>query len=170
MRNHIKNDERRFKMNKSLMLVSLVFGVMLLSMVSAGATVCLPETEQTIVDGTIYQNVITNVIAGADVTVVCHHGAVDNTLLATSLADGSYSVNFGGSQCSYGDEVTVSAVKASLAGTNEGTVNMKYTLPCCGIKLNVGVVNVPMVPEFGVFAGALTLLSAVGIFFMVRRK
>ena len=30
--------------------------------------------------------------------------------------------------------------------------------------------QVPVIPEFGLFAGVLTLLSAVGIFFFMRRK
>ena len=30
--------------------------------------------------------------------------------------------------------------------------------------------NAPVIPEFGFYAGALTLLGAVGVFFLVRRK
>jgi len=37
-------------------------------------------------------------------------------------------------------------------------------------KDNYHVNNVPLIPEFGLTIGVLTLLSAVGIFFFVRRK
>jgi hypothetical protein len=39
-----------------------------------------------------------------------------------------------------------------------------------GLDLNLGVVNVPLVPEFGATVGVLTILGALGVFFVVRRK
>jgi hypothetical protein len=30
--------------------------------------------------------------------------------------------------------------------------------------------SVPMVPEFGFYVGALTLVGAMGLFFLIRRK
>ena len=38
------------------------------------------------------------------------------------------------------------------------------------LSLNVVIVNVPMVPEFGLIAGLTTVLGALGVFFVVRRK
>jgi hypothetical protein len=39
-----------------------------------------------------------------------------------------------------------------------------------GLNLDVGIVNVPMVPEFGLVVGLTTMLGALGVFFVVRRK
>ncbi len=35
---------------------------------------------------------------------------------------------------------------------------------------NYRVDEIPMVPEFGIFIGAITVLSAVAVFFVIRRK
>lgn len=120
---------------------------------------------QTVVGGTVYQNDITHGVSGATVTVTCN----GNTLTATSLPNGEYSVLFPIEQCQYGNEVTVTAVKEDLVGTEDGEVNMTFNLGW-NCRIDVGIVNVPLVPEFGIVVGAATLLSAVAIFFVVRRK
>jgi hypothetical protein len=71
-------------------------------------------------------------------------------------------------QCDYGDSVTVVAEKGDLTGINDGSVDNNYELGC--FDLNVGIVDVPLVPEFGAAVGALTVMAAIGIFFFVRRK
>jgi hypothetical protein len=161
-------------MKKTLNL--LVLSLLVLSLGLATAQACTTPgcvIETTGVGGIIYQNEITNVISDADVTVTCNHNGVDYSGVTTSQSNGEYGYLFDASECGYGDSVTVDAVKAGLMGTNDGDITMTNTIvmnKSCKFKLNVGIVNVPMVPEFGVFAGALTLLSAVGIFFFVRRK
>lgn len=140
-------------------ILALMLGVMLFTFVSAECT------SQTIVGGTIYQDDISNVINGAEVTVTCN----GNPLTTTSSSNGAYSVVFDCSQCAYGDVVSVSAQKEALTGEEEGEIDMNYELPC-SIMLNVGIVNVPMVPEFGMFVGGLTILGALGAFLIVRRK
>ena len=152
-------------MNKiySLMILSLVL-VSMLSIVSADL-VC----ESTIVGGTIYQDVIENPTAGANVEIICNHSGVLSTKTTTSLGAGQYSIVFPCEQCIFGDEVIVNAQKDALSGTNEGEIDMSYNLPC-GVKLDVGIVNVPLVPEFGVVVGFLTMISAIGVFFVIRKK
>ncbi len=151
---------------KKLFGVFILASVLLtLGFVSAVTDEVPACTSQTIVGGTIYQEDITNPIAGADVYVTCG----TETLSTTSEADGSYSVVFDCSKCDYGYDVEVRATKDALEGTEDGEVNMKYDL-LCGVKLNVGIINVPLVPEFGVVVGVLTALGAVGAFFVVRKK
>jgi hypothetical protein len=153
-------------MKKILSLFTLSVMILLTASVSA-ITVC--NTENTVIGGTVYQDVITNPIGGANVEVICHHLGSDYTLSGLTLANGKYSIVFPAGECDYGDSVTVNANKNALTGTNDGSVSMTYTLPC-QVTVNVGVVNVPLVPEFGLIAGLTTALGALGVFFLVRRK
>jgi hypothetical protein len=155
-------------MNKTFGFLTLALLMVLsVGMVSAATT-------DTLVGGTIYKGTTydgSNGIVGADVTVVCHHIGGDQTQTTASISGGAYSVNFDntpGKLCSYGDSVTVSASWSGITGTKNGTVNMQYPLP--SVTLNVGIVNIPMVPEFGIIAGGLTILSAMVVFFVIRRK
>jgi hypothetical protein len=142
------------KMNKNLVLTSLVLAVMLLGF--ASATEC---STTTYVSGIIYQGAIENRVSGADVTVTCN----GVTMETVSNNQGNYNTAFG-CGCSVESQVTVNAVKDGQTGSNNGTVDQFSS------TVNFAVVPVSMVPEFGVFAAGLTLLSAVGIFFFVRRK
>jgi len=125
--------------------------------------------EYTAVGGTIYQDTVDNGIQGASVEVTCN----GNTETATSDSEGAYSVVFEGDECSFGDDVTVHAEKDGATGSNDGSVDMTYhyDFGCfCGLDLNVGIVNVPLIPEFGLMIGTLTAISAIGIFLFVRKK
>jgi hypothetical protein len=129
--------------------------------------------EKTTVGGIIYQDNLENGISGATVTVTCKHVKNNEKIKETSFTitssdDGVYAVLFNKNQCDYGDEVTVTAVKDGLTGENDGKVTMMFNLGC--LTLNVGIVNVPMVPEFGIIAGSLTVVSAIAVFFLIRRK
>jgi len=152
-------------MKKTLSLFVLALMLLTVGLASAGATAAPSCTSQTVVGGTIYQDVITNGVVDATVEVTCN-----GTMLPTaSVANGAYSVNFDCSVCNYGDLVTVHAVKDSLTGDNSGAVDMTWTIPC-GIQLDVGIVNVPLVPEFRLILGMATALGALGVFFVIRRK
>ncbi len=161
----------------ALLILSML--VLSVGMVSAcTGTNC--RDEDTEVRGVIYTDVNGNgvydagtdtAISGANVNVVCHHGKHDNSKTAVSNSNGEYSALYEyPSKCDYGDKVVVTASKEGAVGENTGKINtIEYIHHPC-TKLNVGVVNVPLVPEFGLVAGAVTLVSAVGIFFFVRRK
>jgi hypothetical protein len=135
----------------------LVLGIMLLSAVSAVEPTVLIAGK--VYDATNPDHWVS--VSGADVLVQC--GEV--TQKATSMSDGAYSVKFT-EGCNVESSLTVTASKGSLVGSNSGVIHNTYET----IGFDVGVVNVPMVPEFGVVIGGLTLLSAIGIFFMVRKK
>jgi hypothetical protein len=148
-------------MNKTVSLFILSLMVIgMLGVVSAriGASIA------TDVLGTIYNANDNSPIDGASVTVHCLHNGTSNTGTTTSDAYGYYSVLFDKSKCGLHDSLTVDATKGSLSGSNTGTVTDTV------VTWNIGVVNVPLVPEFGVVAGALTILGALGTFFVVRRK
>src|SRR3989344_8019556 len=101
---------------KKLFLM-LLASVLMLSVVSAGAYECGSET--TIVGGTVFMQGTDTTIQGADVQVTCQN----TTLNAVTDANGHYAVDFDGSDCNFGDTVTVKAQKNDLSGQNSDLVN-----------------------------------------------
>lgn len=122
---------------------------------------------KTIIGGKIYNADFTATIPGADVTVTCN----GNDKTTTSLSDGSYSVTYneteqeGDNWCGDGDTLSVDAEKDGLSGSETGTIHDDVVE-----SWDIGIVNVPLVPEFGLFIGTLTLLSALGILYVVRKQ
>jgi hypothetical protein len=136
----------------SVTLVMALFVLSAMSLISS----------QTIIAGKIYNVDYTAIIPGASVTVECDE-AVGNT---TSVVDGSYAVSFSDdSACNGTDTVTVSATKGELTGSASGTVQGNLIQ-----GLDIAIVNVPLVPEFGLVIGGLTIFGAVAVFFMIRKQ
>lgn len=145
-------------MNKTFM-----FMILALLIVSAISVV---SAETTVVAGKIYDSPnfeTANAVANANINVTCN----SNLETTTSLSDGTYSVGFETDDCPNTSTVTVVAEKNGFSNSGTGVVH-DYTaiIP----DLYVGVVNIALIPEFGLAIGALTLMSAVGVFFLVRRK
>jgi len=138
-------------------LTLILMGMFLLSLGFASA--------DTMIAGKIYNADYTATIGDADVMVSCGDGdgvVVKNT---TSLSDGSYSVDFEENVCDNGDTLTVYAEKGSLTGGQSGEIHDDVIG-----TWDLAIVNVPLVPEFGFIVGMITILSAVGIFFVVRKE
>jgi len=160
------------------LLFLMTFLVLSISLISACTTNCPKEVTE--VKGIVYQNNnLSDVVFKANVEVTCNHAYMCGGKIkykeynesTKSHKDGSYSVRFSPYECDQNDSVVVTAQKNELVGTEDGKITiLTYNGNTKCLNKNVGIVNVPLVPEFGVFAGALTLLSAVGIFFFVRRK
>jgi len=123
-----------------------------------GEEICTEPT--VLVAGTIYNSDFTEKISYADVNVECN----GIELYVMSKEDGTYVADFTGTGCSVGDTVNVYACKDGMGcGRNGGVVNE------WGATLDVAIVNVS-IPEFSLAVGIITALSAVGIFFILRRK
>jgi hypothetical protein len=133
------------------------------------------------VANTIVEGKITfsdDTLAGkAHVVVSCLHeedgkNYTRNTMSVKSgYLKGTYFVQFPQHQCEEGDLVIVTATaKNGLSGTEEATVTDLLTKKCLDIDVALIDVVIPLVPEFGVIAGALTIFGALGTFFVVRRK
>jgi len=137
-----------------------IFSLLILSLFvisTVSAVVC----KNTDVAGIIYQNNdINDVVANANVLVSCN----SYSRSTTSLSDGTFNVEFSCSECTVGDTTYVYATSGSLYGSNSGIVHD------FGLSVDVAVVPVPLVPEFGLVVGMLTVLSAVGVFFVIRKK
>jgi hypothetical protein len=120
-----------------------------------------PPGEFTIITGNITNADFTRPIEGATVGTDCG-GA---TLETTSLSDGTYSVEYPGDLCSNMYKLTVYAEKDGLKGSASGIVQDNAEF-----NLNLAQVDVPLVPEFGVVVGMITIMGALGMFFYVRKK
>ena len=132
--------------------------------------------DSTEITGTIYNANTYAPIANATVTVNCN----DNEQVVVSAVDGQYSAIYNNSDncfgdfstssscnafCVEGDSLIETAVKDGMTGMNTGIVGDDPSEE----NWDLGIIHVPMVPEFGFFLGILTMISAVGIFFVVRK-
>jgi hypothetical protein len=153
-------------MNKTISAV--ILGLMLVAMlgvVSADA----PYGDTTAIAGKIYNADYSATVSGATVDVTCGTDVELSTQHVTSLADGTYSVKYSSSVCHQGSLLSVHALKDGV-GENTVTGDIHDNYPVPEFNLNLGVVNVPLVPEFGAVVGVVTILGALGVFFVVRRK
>ncbi len=161
-------------MKKILILpVLALFLVLTAGFVSACGEQGNPCKNSTIVQGTVYQgDNINNVVSGASVNVTCYHKE-HNKLKAKSLqtitnSTGDYIVYFEKKDCRKKDNVTVQVQYNGMTGESKGTVKKEEGVNKMK-RCRIANVDVPLVPEFGFFAGALTLVSSAIIFFIVRR-
>ncbi len=139
-------------------IFAFVLGILLISFSSA-----VVSAGTTIIAGKIYNSDYSATIGGATVKVTCN-GYVNET---SSKNDGTYSVTYSENECHEGNVLSVYAYKS---GVGENTVSGKIYNDYPTFDINLGVVNVPLVPEFGVLVGGLTILGALGVFFLVRKR
>jgi len=94
-------------MKEKLVFVALAFMIFSVSLASA----------QTLITGKIYSEGYSDIISGADVTVIC-----GDTISTDSLDDGTYAIYFEVGVCNLESPVQVSATKGDLYGEGTGTV------------------------------------------------
>jgi hypothetical protein len=122
----------------------------------------------TLIAGIVYNSDYYTPVADANVTIDCVHNNITYTQYTTSRLDGTYDVTYtetGSPACNDDDIVTVSAVKGDLHGSKSGIVHEN----AFGLW-DIAIVNVAIVPEFGVIVGILTLFGAISVFFVARRE
>jgi hypothetical protein len=128
----------------------------------------------TIVTGTVYgDEARTILVDGATVNAVCNNATSDTTI---SESSGQYTVTFAGNVCPNASTVLVTATKDGLTGSDTGTVG-HIGQPCvcatgaqCSCGIDIAFACPVLIPEFGLVIGSLTALSAIALFFFVRRK
>lgn len=105
-----------------------------------------------------------NPLVGATVTVDCD----SNLQSTTSDANGFYSVQFANVGCIAGEAVVVTAEKNGQSGTSNGVMQDAGTVGF--LKLDIAVVHVPVVPEFGLVTGLLALSTSGASYFFLKRR
>lgn len=158
----------------SVLIVLCVFILGLTGFVSSchdGDSECTP-IEQTLIKGEVTYADSGEEAGKAYVEVTCLHDGTEYTRITSTHKYGSwkgwYFVYFPQSQCVAGDEVIVKATKGDLTGSMEGLVEDFISGKC--FDLDLARIDIPLVPEFGGVIVMLTALSALGIFFTVRRS
>jgi hypothetical protein len=152
-----------------LIILSVVVVLSMVSIISANFAVASIGGPKTLVAGQIYYASDDTPVVGATVIVKCNHNNILPEKEAdpvVSGSDGTYFVVFNQYYCDQNDLVTVSAT------TTDGLTGMKTGRVHNGVvnSLDVAIVNVPMVPEYGLLAGITTVLGACGTFFIIRKK
>lgn len=140
--------------------LGILIGIFLIMSVSATST-GKGIASETIIKGTVYYDG-QPVDSGVKVSLDC--GLINNERTKTT-SDGTYYFDVLKKKCRNNDEVTVEAMKNGVSGFNTGKIDGSEK----DILLNSGV-EPPVVPEFGVIIGGMTILGAVGIFFFIRKK
>ena len=162
----MKSGDKKVWTKRDLLLVLSVFVLIgILGLMSSTYTGGSIGGAKTIIAGEIYYEGPANPVGGAEVLISCNHNGIVTRKKAESAGDGTYSNYFMDQECDDGDFVVVEAEKNGLEGSNTGVVENSELQ-----TLDIAIVNVPLVPEFGVIVGGLTILGALGIFFLVRRK
>jgi hypothetical protein len=129
-------------------------------LVSFGGAMVVDEGD-TLIAGKIYNADFTAEIEGANVEINCN-GHVENVV---SGANGQYNIIYSQDVCAAGDSLVVVAENDGMYGSASGIIHEDAIMN----NWDLGVVNVAIVPEFGFFMGILTMMSALGIFFFVRK-
>lgn len=167
----MKIGEREVKTkNIFFLIVSVVILSLMISFISANSASGCMGCTKTLVNGIIYDGHTGESIQGAEVKITCKDDKNvrqrDSVVTGIkSLEDGTYFVIFDSIHCNEDDLVIVEASKNGISGNNQGIVHDKVIK-----SLDVAVVNVPLVPEFSILIGSLTVLGALGVFFIVRKR
>ncbi|MFH1310795.1 MAG: hypothetical protein ABIH65_00110 [Nanoarchaeota archaeon] len=148
-------------MKNGLLLTLSAFVIIMFAITMISA-----DDYNTLIAGKIYDSPnfeTAGAVSGATVHVTCN--STEHTAL--SLSDGTYSVTFIPSEGCLDTTASAYAEKDGITSNTQTATIQDYTT---SFDLYLGVINIALIPEFGVVVGILTLASAVGIFFFVRRR
>ena len=145
-------------MRRVSLLVASAIALAALALVPAAAFASGVPAAKTFIEGTVTH--LGAPVSGATVTVVC------NGVTQTGVTNGAGRYQFQDTQVNWPLDATVTATatKESLTGSNTGTVDYRNK------EINVAVVNVSAVPEFGAIAGATAVLLGAVAFVFIRRR
>jgi hypothetical protein len=150
----MKSGEIKFIFISILCVIVLLGSIYFVAANSVGVGMA-PET---VITGKVYYAENNLPVDGAKVTIKC---GLARTGTRTA-EDGTYYFNLLKKQCGKNHSVTVNANKNGITGAVTEFAN--------GEEIDVPIGSTPVVPEFGVTAGIVTVLGAVGTFFVIRKK
>lgn len=139
---------------KIALFITTVFAV------AALPVAAFAEGGQSIVAGTVTNSGTGNPVGGASVSVLCD----GHTLTSSTTSAGAYVVQFPSADCPNGATAQVTATKGSNSASNSGKVNK------LSASVNLAIVNVSVVPEFGIVAGISAAILGGGAFIVMRQR
>jgi len=150
-----------------IFLVSVVSAAPLPSAPVCSYGACDHRPNQTLIWGDIHDGETGIGIVGAYVQVDCN----GYTLERLTTHNGYYAVFYDQSECSFGNEVTITASYGDLSGVKTGVVdhNEETNDWSAIVDMDLTRINVPLVPEFSTIVAMLTAISAIVVFFVVRK-
>lgn len=155
-------------MKKGLIAIIAIFSILLIGAVSA-RTMVLGVTYDGTKNYSLDKELIP--IPNANVVVTCTEGDRISNRTTISDDEGVYNVDFPSSECNENDILQISAEGSGLKGLVIEEVHDSSTSnSTIDIGMDYGVGFVPLVPEFGMIVGIATVLGAVSVFFVIRRK
>ena len=141
---------------KKRLLTALLSSFALAVLLPATAMAATPRTE---VSGVVSSN--GHPVTGAQVIVICDGHATKTHTDST----GTYLVQYKPSSlCPNGATAHVTATAGGQGGNNNGNVQGLTE------RLNVAIVNVSVVPEFGIITGVSASILGGGAFLAIRRR
>ncbi len=153
---------------KKILLVAFV-GLFMISMISAISV----HAENSSTPADYYSNMnITGIIYNGDENIVIPNAIVtlecNGFTVGSGISDGNglYSIKYFPFFCNNESTLTVSVVSGDLFGVKEIVIHGIYGH---NLIVDISVGNIPMTPEFSFFLGTLTLISSIGVFFIIRR-
>jgi ABC-type molybdate transport system substrate-binding protein len=150
----MKSDKIKFIFISILCVVVLLGSVYFISATSTGT----PLGPETVITGKVFYADNNQPVDGAKVIVKCGLARTETK----TAEDGTYYFNLLKRQCEKNHSVTVNANKNGITGAATKLAN--------GEEIDLFIGTTPVVPEFGAFAGVVTVLGAVGTFFVIRKK
>jgi hypothetical protein len=147
--------------NRSNIIRTSIFLCILISFLGFGSSL-----ENAVISGVTYDAERPWRLSGTTVVASCDHHGLITTEETVSGAHGIYKIVFDNSKtstCLLFDEVTLTATNDDISGVE--TINMaRYEE-----NYDFFLLHIPMTPEFGFYMGLLTLVSGIGMFFLVRK-
>lgn len=138
-------------MSKAMSVFVLGMMLILVGFASAGEG-------DTVITGIVY-DASDNFVVGANVTINCN----GNILSVDSESNGQYVISYNNNECPLLSSFSAIAEKDGMYGSSSGTISHELT------NFDLGIADITIVPEFGFFIGMLTMISAVSVFFVVRK-
>ncbi len=162
--------KRKKEMDNRKKVILLILSILLLIcvsyLVSSAHAVASIGGKKTIVTGKVYYGSPENPVVNADVLIKCKHNGITTRKKAQTDSKGEYFQIYLQEECSKGDKVYVKATSPNgISGENIGEIGDTESK-----RIDIGIIDVPLVPEFGVLIGGLTILGALGVFFLVRKR
>lgn len=118
---------------------------------------------------TIFEGTVTmpgpTPVSGANILIVCSHGAVSHQLSTTTGANGKYHLEFSIPNCTPNSHVVLTATKGSFSKSVTGSAGNPNDITVLDVLFQTAAV-----PEFGMISGVVAMIASAGYALKMRRR